>query len=137
MNKKLLCLGALFLLSPAFAQSASEYISKVFNSSEIFGSDKQGFVKSAEVSCQTLRFHAGSRSVIIPTLSVSLALAKVNDASAVRFACINGGGCISGTADHGVNWIFFTGFTPEVTKSISNAFSALQESCGGAEKRPF
>ena len=121
----------------AIAQSASQYISKVFNGSEIYGTDRRTFVKSVDVSCENLRFSSGNRSLIIPTLSVSLALAHVNDVDSVRFACINGSGCISGSADHGVNWVFLTGFTPELTKSISKAFAALQEDCGGADKRPF
>jgi len=136
MHKILPCLAALVFVSPAWAQSAEDYLAKVFNGSSISDGESHVFVKSGQISCATVRLRAGRHTLVFPPRSVELSLTR-GSSSGVRFACINGGGCISWTADHGVNWVFIDGFTSEVTKSISNAFAALQESCGGAEKRPF
>jgi hypothetical protein len=133
MKKKLICLTGLLFAPATFAQSASEYLSKVFNGSAIVDGDSQTYVKSGEVNCSTMRLNSGRYTLSFPTRSVALSIGH----SGVFFACINGGGCISWKADHGLNWIFIGGFTSEVTTSISNAFAALQETCGGPEKRPF
>lgn len=136
MNAKILCLAALTFTTPAFAQSASEYLSKVFNGSAIIETDRKSDVDSGKASCDELRLKSGRHSLIIPTRSVQIALFS-GSSDGVRFSCINGGGCIQWTGSHGVNWIILNGFTQDITRSISKAFGVLQESCGGAETRPF
>jgi hypothetical protein len=134
MKKKLITLMALVIAAPALAQNASEYLSKVFNGAGVSGTQGTGFVKSTRISCAELNFSVGKSVIQFPVRAVNIA---VLPNGGIRFDCINGGGCITGLYDHGVNYAFLNGFTSEIEKSIINAFGAFQDSCGGKDPRPF